>query len=260
MRNKENIYDENIRVYSVERKIIEHGGENEFKDKLKNYYDHYQVNIMQILTSVALIKHARDDADKMQLLFEKSPCFMNLVFENVWFSAIIKLCSLYVDRDTKFDNFLNFIQHNRNELFTSDYYFAEVPEGIEVTDEEKAWAKRERENLDDIITGLKNKIDAQKDEINKIKIVRDKLYAHFDKKMLKKEERENAIKDIDVEMLENLAKLAEEIFNGIYYYDSFTTVVCTPSNSGDILGLAHVCELYDKYKKEIIHWECFGKS
>ena len=249
-----------IRKATLERKVIERGSDNELKQILHNYYDHYDNSIARIFSNIEFIKHVTNDNEKMQVLFDTAPCFMRNAFINAWHLVIIDLCSLFERSGTSFDRFLSFVESNGEALFTTtDYYISDfIDEEAAVmaeTVELQGYKKLEREDLATVIKSLRQSIDDSAGDIDKIKTVRDKLYAHFDKKMLRLEERNAITKEVSIDIVESLARLAERVLNGIYYYDTFTYFYCKPTNSGDVLGLARACGLYKKYKKEIIQKE-----
>lgn len=256
----DNCNDKGIQIEraTVHRKIVTRDGDFALKQKLNNYYKHYESSLFNIFSNIELLKHMTNETENLDVLFEMAPCFMNNVYKNTWQSLIVSINNLFNESSTSLDKFLLFCEQNEGKIFTDDLYYAIVPKGEVVEDD--SFEKRVREtDIKAVIKSLQEEIKNHSSELNTIQIVRDKIYAHFDKKMLKKEERERVLKEVSIGMIETLATLAEKVYNGIYYYDKFTYTYCKPTNSGDVFDIVRACRMYEKYKSRIVRQELLGE-
>lgn len=241
-----------IRSYTAETKVVETGVDNELKEKYRNLISYFENSLTQIYADIDLIKTFRDRTDDVQILFDYAPCFMSNAYYNTWDTTIVKLSRLIYDSDTNVEKFINFIEQNHKQLFTTEHYVALIPADEEFDEAIANWKLKERDNITEVITAARSTYENLKKDSTQLKALRDKVFAHRDKKMLNAENMKTAMMDFNVDALEALAKQIAEIVNGIYYYDCFTSIAFKPINSDDVLVLSNACKKYEENKPYII--------
>ena len=242
-----------VETFTLETKEVDNTKGNAAKTKLVQCYDYYEKSIVMITSNIELIKSMHDHSVEIQTLYDCAPFFINNAYLNAWYSIVVKICRLFGNDETCFDRFLNFVEQNESLLFTADYYQRWVPSGKEKsTCNEIEWEKVERNNLKEVINKDRLTLQDCQQKVSKVKAIRDKIFAHMDKEMLDIKKQDNCLSKISINLLDDLARKAGDIFNSIYYYDKNTVFHFPIMNYDDVLNLSRRCKWYQDHKEEIV--------
>ncbi len=229
------------------------GEYNKTREKYERLCKYYEGAISSILSDINILKAIKSNSEKMDGLINIAPYFFQNACVNSWFAIIVKLARLFADPDTKIIKLLNLVEYESEKIYIRNYYYAIVLEGeSDPENDSNEWILKERKDLPGVIIDARKEIEENVEKIKQVTDIRDKQFAHFDKEMLDPDSRAEMLKTIDLELVESLARTAENIFCSVAYYDSFVRTYCTNINSDDVLKLANACNLYCEHKTEIL--------
>lgn len=212
------------------------------KDNKKEFemYRKHLIRECQRLTSyIDLYKYfhekTRDRLDELNI----SPCFFKITIDALFTGIIILTYNLFYEKSERgFLNFLTFIENNFDLFKTT-----ELKRRGNYSD--SLWAAIKSEDITDVT--IKSHRDKIKSTIsfNAIRLRRDKLYAHFDKKYFF--DKGQLTKDAPMAFhdLENIKAIMKEIIDK--YSASYDGNVCdlTYGNSYDIDNVFNILHEYN---------------
>lgn len=216
---------------------------NEQKKRFLYFRDYYINKGKNIATTIAVLDYLTTHREYYDNISTISPAFMSAVINNFWAQAVIDLYAFYYTKnDLSFNAFFRYITSNWNLIFTGDFY-EYVDYGDETTTEHIKYSKTD---IFDAIKNCQNLIEENKDKIDRLKVFRDNVFAHFGDLSKQKD----AVQ-ISIELLQGLLALTEQIINKIEVFYDRTATSLNAINATDISQTCYAISKFKEYRDEI---------
>lgn len=216
---------------------------NEQKKRFLYFRDYYINKGKNIATTIAVLDYLTTHREYYDNISTISPAFMSAVINNFWAQAVIDLYAFYYTKnDLSFNAFFDYITSNWNLIFTGDFY-EYVDYGDETTTEHIKYSKTD---IFDAIKNCQNLIEENKDKIDRLKVFRDNVFAHFGDLSKQKD----AVQ-ISIELLQGLLALTEQIINKIEVFYDRTATSLNAINATDISQTCYAISKFKEYRDEI---------
>ena len=216
---------------------------NEQKKRFLYFRDYYINKGKNIATTIAVLDYLTTHREYYDNISTISPAFMSAVINNFWAQAVIDLYAFYYTKnDLSFNAFFRYITSNWNLIFTGDFY-EYVDYGDETTTEHIEYSKTD---IFDAIKNCQNLIEENKDKIDRLKVFRDNVFAHFGDLSKQKD----AVQ-ISIELLQGLLALTEQIINKIEVFYDRTATSLNAINATDISQTCYAISKFKEYRDEI---------
>ena len=216
---------------------------NEQKKRFLYFRDYYINKGKNIATTIAVLDYLTTHREYYDNISTISPAFMSAVINNFWAQAVIDLYAFYYTKnDLSFNAFFCYITSNWNLIFTGGFY-EYVDYGDETTTEHIKYSKTD---IFDAIKNCQNLIEENKDKIDRLKVFRDNVFAHFGDLSKQKD----AVQ-ISIELLQGLLALTEQIINKIEVFYDRTATSLNAINATDISQTCYAISKFKEYRDEI---------
>ena len=215
---------------------------NAEKEKFKKYLEYYMKNTARIAVLKETLCIFVEKPDEYTKIAQYSPHFFNAVMES--FSAqIILLLNCFYDQREKysFKNFFNYVRANHNKIFTGVFFDRVIWDDgsredynritFDWKDVEKAIEESEKSIMENSST------------IDKLAILRDKRFAHYDPNF-------SIIDKIDFCDIQTLFQITENIVNRFIYMFKNEKYLLSPSDADDIKNMVQIIKFYEKHHNE----------
>lgn len=208
-------------------------------EKSTNFYRNLLINVS---TSIRTLEELTEKKREKEIkTFSKyCPAFINAVFYNFWSQSVIGLHEFFRGRDYAVRDFINYAKANWKQIFTGKWKETTTWSDGEI---EERIIDFKYDKVEERLNRAVKLLDSHEEIIEKIKIYREKVFAHIDKDTPKE--------TLKLEELRQMFSVAEELFNMVTsMYDNVHK--CTElTNSKDIYALIKCVNTCEEFKKEI---------
>jgi hypothetical protein len=232
-------------VYQVVPENLDTTKMNVEKEKYLKFLNLYKNICYNLYISVDTLKELNININTKALNIT-SPAFLSMSIKNIWLTTIINLCSFFSSDKMSLYKFFDYIKGNYNKIFTGKFrervvnFYGEGKDNIREIKFEK--------NILEIVKDCENLILENKQDIDNIKILRKKIFAHFSDD---REDYTNILKQINIDVLLKIVKLIETVINKINIQYDRVHHSLKPSNSSDISATISALNTYNTYRKEL---------
>lgn len=235
-----------IEISEVKTIVTKRIDNNETTPERETFHKHINLLKIILMNASVSIRTLEEMTDKkyqreVDLFCKYSSAFTTAVYGNFWAQSVIDLHEFFNGRDFTVRKLIKYARANWNKIFTA-VWKEEVADCFGQVIEENLITFN-RDDIFDRLDSAEKLLIEGKENIDKIKTLRDKVYAHIDK--------EPANVRMKVAELREIYMLADKIFNLLTGLYDKTHTITEPTNSNDVRNLVRVVEIYDEYHKEI---------
>lgn len=235
-----------IEISEVKGIVTKRIDNNEMTPERENFHKHINLLKIILMNASVSIRTLEEMTDKkyqceVDLFCQYSSAFTTAVYSNFWAQSVIELHEFFNGRDFSVRKLITYARSNWNKIFTA-VWKEEVSDCLGQVIEENIITYK-RDTILDRLDLAEALLTEGKDHIDKIKSLRDKVYAHIDKEPVNVK--------LKLPELREIYLLADKVFNLLAVLYDKTHVVTEPTNSNDVRNLIKVVDAYDKYRKEI---------
>ncbi len=228
--------------YTTDTTIVDNGNpqceqRKHFDAYIKSFWEKGCVIATNIRTYEILINEKADN------LFRISPCFFNAAIYNTFALSTIWLTSFFSKSDSaSLWKFLDYCERNQKHIFTMDCY-------VETVNVPNSKVKVDMGDFATRLQEAKQLMNDNADLINRIKVNRNKAFAHFDESVLVTGKRQLTFSLKD---LKDLFNLAENVVNKMKCFYDRKTLSFEPINVSDINQIISIADGFVNNKHTII--------
>ena len=226
---------------SVTTMRVDNNPQNEQKEKFDKYVNFHRNVLMNVAVSIKTLEELTKKSVGVDLFYKYSPAFSQTVIHNFWAQSVIELNECF-NGEFCFRNLFNYVNANWNNIFTGEWLKTTNWNDGEI---EKETIIYEKEEIFQRIAEAKNILLQNEKVISKIKMFRDKVFAHRDKNY--------PTEELNLQELREIFTVAERCFNAICSMYNLTHTCLEPVNSDDVYAIIKTVEIYHKYQKQF--WE-----
>ena len=178
------------------------------------------------------------DIDEKELQIGRSlklNSLQSMLLYNTWGMTILQLNTLLEqkgkDDSISLSSVIAFASQNRERIYSIVKQEARVPAGIEVKEEHVEWKTLPSKNIQEVINHCNNLLDEIEPYKQKLRIIRNKVYAHNSEQYSTTDSRSTLLHEISLVDVKRIQAVAVEIvdslsepYNGSKYHYSTVTI------------------------------------
>lgn len=182
------------------------------KEELRELIHSYLWRINYLNNYFGLFAHIRKEIAASRESIWVAPMFFQTTIDALYHTVVVELAKLYSKYDDGLNKLLNICEHNKDLFRTEGTREWKNPQTMEIIDREEYKVCV----LDDIRV-QREEIEKRKESIERIKVWRDKYFAHLDKEYRRAPEKLSEQYPLSDQVLRDLIDLADHICNQMLF-------------------------------------------
>lgn len=215
---------------------------NKEKQKIDSFIKFYQKELVNVAISIETLETLLNNEENAVMLSKCSPAFFKALIHSFWGQSVIGLNECFRGKYC-YGSLINYSKANWTKIFTERHIkTTKCGDGTEKIEEAKPLSYEEVLKR---IKEAEKELECNNETIEKIKLFRNKVFAHSDEDDSVGEMR------LNLSELRKVFYAAEKILSLITVAYNSTIYAVDPINSCDVKNLINIVREYMTYKDEI---------